>query len=161
MLCAEDGCSEDVSRRAQPYCRTHYLKNRAAGPLEHVRPAGAAHPAFKDARIGVDGAHDRIRKERGAAWNYRCARVGCVKLAEHWSLIPGHATHCLISKQRHYSVEPADYLPLCRSCHTRLDKQCDKYLPPVDTPALPLPGFDLEAHRITFDASTRLENGRP
>lgn len=155
MECGADGCTVLVSRRArQPYCRRHYLRSRRRGPLEHSRPAGSDSHTWKDTDIGVQAAHDRVVKERGAASLYECAAPQCGAVAGEWALIPDRATHSDMRTRRHYSTDVSDYVQLCLSCHRSTDRA---YQPPADHPTLPLPGFDLEAHRLAFDASLRLE----
>ena len=152
--CAADGCTADVRRRAQPYCRRHYLRSRRRGPLEHSRPAGSDSHTWKDTDIGVQAAHDRVVQAHGSASLYKCAGPLCGAVAGEWALIPGRATHADMRTRAHYSTDVCDYVQLCLSCHRSTDRA---YRPPADHPALPLPGFDLEAHRLAFDASLRLE----
>lgn len=159
VTCGADGCTVPVGRRArQPYCRRHYLRSRRRGPLAHSRPTGSDSHTWKDTDIGVQAAHDRVVQAHGAASLYQCAVPLCGAVAGEWALIPGRATHADMRTHVHYSTEVADYVQLCLSCHRSTDRA---YRPPADHPALPLPGFDLETHRIAFDASTRLEDGRP
>lgn len=70
--------------------------------------------------------HKRVRRERGAATEHVCA-AGCGRQAAHWAY--DHADPAEVSGPTGrgfvapYSVDPARYLPLCRPCHTRFDRE--------------------------------------
>lgn len=147
--------------------RLEYLRSRRRGPLERVRPAGAESATWRGEHIGIKAAHDRVVAERGAASLYPCGSPHCAKDGEQWALLPGRATHCDLSSRQHYSTNPADYVPLCISCHQMTDRwqaavtpRWHPSGPPPEQLTLPL-DFDTEAHRIRFDAASRLTGDTP
>ncbi len=54
--------------------------------------------------------HKRIHRALGKASDYKCA--DCQKMAHDWSN----------NKGTKYSTDFADYVPRCRSCHVKKDK---------------------------------------
>lgn len=70
-----------------------------------------------------DHAHDQVKALRGRAAEYDCAHCG--KPAHHWAY--DHADPDVPLTAWHpYSLDPAHYLALCRSCHARFDAAHDK-----------------------------------
>ena len=68
-------------------------------------------------------AHHRVVKERGKASTHPCADY-CGRTATGWSLRPGVVAAGYggsRGRQFPYSNDPADYDPLCGSCHRRRD----------------------------------------
>lgn len=53
--------------------------------------------------------HKRLYRKFGSAKEFTCAR--CSKAAHDWANVTGN-----------YTDERKDYLPMCRSCHVKLDK---------------------------------------
>lgn len=64
--------------------------------------------------------HHSLRLNRGPASDYICI---CGKPAEHWAY--QHTGEVLTCPQldRLYSEDMNDYAPMCRSCHTLLDRK--------------------------------------
>ena len=107
------------------YCTLHYSRNKRHGnPLEKGYDRGG--------EVGYAAAHKRILKARGQAKEYKCEFCG--GRAEEWALntkvenrtnfrtgLWGNGSGVLTPTQ--YSLSPNDYIPLCRSCHTRFDRK--------------------------------------
>ena len=77
--------------------------------------SGKNHPCYKGNDIGIVRRHDKIKKIKGPAKNYKCIGDGinqCNKQAQHWS----NANH-------KYSLNPDDYQPRCMKCHFAYDKK--------------------------------------
>ena len=78
----------------------------------------AGNPNWRGDAISYNGAHRRIRRDRGPASAQAC--VSCGGPARDWALredVPS-----LPSAEGCYSPDPAAYMPLCRRCHIRYDK---------------------------------------
>lgn len=77
-----------------------------------------------DQDIGYVAAHDRIRKEHGLAAERQC--VSCPDQAADWALKREAREKGMESSGLHaglpFSPDPADYQPMCRSCHSSYDK---------------------------------------
>ena len=64
-------------------------------------------------------AHWAVVRARGEARGHPC--IGCGKPAIHWAYQHQAAQEMISSEGWPYSWDPADYEPMCRSCHKRLD----------------------------------------
>ena len=70
------------------------------------------------------GAHNRTRRLRGKACDYRC--LNCVGRARDWAYDhqdPAETYEFVKGYNLPYSQDPWHYVPLCRSCHVLMDKQ--------------------------------------
>ncbi|WP_200215402.1 hypothetical protein [Micromonospora coerulea] len=78
-------------------------------------------PRRKD-RLTYDGAHNRVKGQRGSASDYLCR---CGKQAEQWAYSHADFRQRADSEGREtgrpHSANPDHYLPMCRSCHSRFD----------------------------------------
>jgi hypothetical protein len=88
--------------------------------------------------VGYNAAHDRVRRDRGPAHDYRC--VGCGRPARHWAYDHGDPDE-LASALGPYSLDLDRYRPLCVGCHKRadLDHRARARFAMVKLPALPGP----------------------
>jgi hypothetical protein len=66
---------------------------------------------------GYDAIHLRLKRDQGAASSHVCP---CGEPATQWAY-QHCAEHELSSAKGPYSLDQADYLPMCYSCHARLD----------------------------------------
>jgi hypothetical protein len=69
------------------------------------------------------GAHNRVRRLRGKASSHACAHCGGT--ARDWAYDhqdPNEASEVVNGYQVDYSADPTHYMPLCKSCHVKLDK---------------------------------------
>lgn len=70
--------------------------------------------------------HQRLRRERGPAREYACHICG--QPADQWAY-DRMDLHAVIGETKYgrgdarpYSTDLAHYVPMCQSCHTRLDR---------------------------------------
>ena len=120
LPCRSPGCSEAAIYRAQALCRGHYLLARR----DHL---GKGHARTTDGRgaptlerVGYQGAHSRALESYGRADGYRCGL--CPARAAQWALPPSLAAETCERTGLRYSCNPDDYMPLCASCHSSLDR---------------------------------------
>lgn len=71
------------------------------------------------------GVHAALRRTHGPATGHACAAPGCARRAADWALI-GEPTHLgayapSVPRLAHWSIDLADFRPLCRSHHRLLD----------------------------------------
>lgn len=93
--------------KGRPKSEEHKAKLRAAGWREE---------------IGYEGAHVRTRLIRSAVSELSCCR--CEKPAENWAFNHQPKDPSLVrhdERGRPYSLDPADYQPMCCGCHVRMD----------------------------------------
>ena len=69
--------------------------------------------------------HHQLRRTRGRASEYRCQL--CPSPATQWAYDHKDPDECMgvfdsTGRLAPYSLDPAHYLPLCKPCHTHLDK---------------------------------------
>jgi hypothetical protein len=64
--------------------------------------------------LSYDARHDRVRRSRGRAKDYQCAR--CDQPAGEWATIHGRT-----------GFDPQDYEPLCIPCHRSYDRQVSSW----------------------------------
>lgn len=88
-------------------------------------------PKWLSKEVGYAAAHGRVRSVFGRATSHACEGNGCDRAAEGWALTVTHGP-CVRTEHKRddrngkirpmqYSLNPADYRPLCRPCHVRLD----------------------------------------
>jgi hypothetical protein len=78
--------------------------------------------------VGIAQAHQRIRESRGPASAYQCIGV-CNGQARDWAYQHNDPDE-LWSKHypaRPYSLDPARYAPMCRSCHKAYDYRVGRH----------------------------------
>lgn len=102
----------------------HYHRQYHGKPLE-----GTTHGNSKPL-VGYRQAHYRVERARGKARMYFCA--DCDVQAQEWSLVDSpevvaHISNAANSRGKAYSLNIADYEPLCIPCHRKRDGN----LPPV------------------------------
>jgi hypothetical protein len=77
-----------------------------------------------DDQITYNSAHYRVKRARGYPSEHPCAH--CVGRAAHWALRrEASVTHEGADHKgtvMRYSGDPADYFPLCATCHRRYDR---------------------------------------
>ncbi|MFI6243960.1 hypothetical protein ACIBEF_29250 [Micromonospora sp. NPDC050795] len=83
----------------------------------------ANHPdPRRKAELTYDGAHYRVRGERGSASQYLCR---CGNQAEQWAYSHADYDEQAMAEGREagkpYSTNPDHYSPMCRGCHARFD----------------------------------------
>ena len=117
--CQVEGC--EGKHRGLGYCEMHYLRVYKHGSPDVVKPhpAGEANNNWKGDDVGYFALHDRLGRLLGAAAEY--PRHGdCGRPAAQWAYDHGDPDE-REDPTGFYSVDPNHYMPLCASCHKRLD----------------------------------------
>ena len=105
--CRVEGC-EKPPPFSRGLCEAHYAKL-----LRYGDPEWRFNPKPMS-EVGYIARHDRVRRARGKATEYRCVR--CSAQAVNWAWIHGE--------------DPADldsYMPMCRACHMKYDLGPERY----------------------------------
>jgi hypothetical protein len=106
---------EDCERphRARGLCTTHY-KRWVNGDLR------ADVPVRTSESIGYTGAHERVNRTFGKAYEHCCVR--CDGQAEEWSYdYLDQDDKIDVRRGIRYSLKPEHYMPLCTACHRWCD----------------------------------------
>ena len=108
------------------WCSMHYKRVRKHGDpnvvLKGSPGRGPGHHSWAGEDISYAGMHLRLHRLWGKASNYGCANVACSSMATGWAY-DGHDPNERVSDRGHvFSTSPAYYLPLCGSCHVRVDR---------------------------------------
>jgi hypothetical protein len=128
-LCAIEGCSR--RHHSGGFCQKHSLRWVNSGgdievtTLDGVRP-GALNGKWGADDVGYEAVHRRLDRARGNAQGHSCATCG--EPAADWAYDhsdPSEKATVRRGREYSYSTDLSHYLPLCRSCHTRLDKGLD------------------------------------
>lgn len=132
LPCRAPGCAEAAIYRAQALCQGHYLLARRdrLGKGHSRTTDGRGAPRLE--RVGYQGAHSRALECHGRADGYRCDL--CRARAAQWALPPALESETCEHTGLRYSCDPEDYMPLCASCHSSLDRAN-----PSRPGAIPLP----------------------
>lgn len=109
-VCSVDGC--DRPHEARGLCSSHYSRLVTRGTTEPPgpAPAGAAHAGWRGDSVTYQGAHSRLRRERGSPRDHACA--DCGQPARRWLLQRIER----VESGRAYSSNPHDYEPMCELC---------------------------------------------
>ncbi|MGU3650670.1 hypothetical protein [Mycolicibacterium sp. A43C] len=124
-LLTVDGCERLHDNSG--YCSPHAHRYRRYGnAVAHPtpRPPIGDPAGWRKDDVGYLGAHTRTRRLRGKAEQYSC--VDCGAQAHDWAydhLDSDERTEQMGEYTLAYSLDPAHYAPLCRSCHVLFDKQ--------------------------------------
>lgn len=110
--CSFPGCDEPHD--AGGFCEKHWRRNHKHGDPSHVEKAG-----WRGDEVGYTAMHERIYRMRGPATDHTCQRCG--KSAEDWAYDHSDPSERVELGKGPYSTDPAHYMPLCHSCHMKLD----------------------------------------
>jgi hypothetical protein len=99
-------------------CPRDYKRWLLYGDPTHVEPPRGN---SKGDDVGYKGMHDRVRQLYGDATENPCRQCG--KRADQWAYDHADPDERQDRKQHSYSIDPAHYLPLCHSCHRKLDRK--------------------------------------
>lgn len=122
--CSVDGCDARAAW-STGLCRIHAERVRRYGTTDLLGgPApmiGPDNPKWKGAAVRYGPAHERVARQRGPASTHRC--VECGAPARHWALaeITPAVRFTPDDRVGPYSLDPADYAPMCVPCHKRHD----------------------------------------
>lgn len=111
--------------------REYHRNNPAAAKRSGLHRNGTRDPGkpWPPGRIGYEAAHHRVKAIHGPASGHMCVQDGCDSPARDWAFA-GYgdpANHyaglawCGNGNYQHmtWSVDPSDYIPVCRSHHMR------------------------------------------
>jgi hypothetical protein len=120
----------DNAHDARGWCGIHYYRWRKYGdPLtvgeKFPGGTGENNTNWRGEHAGYTAIHDRVYDEHGSANSWPCSNSTCGNQAEQWALMPDALDKkydIVHDKLIVYSSNLEDYVPLCRSCHQRLDR---------------------------------------
>jgi hypothetical protein len=116
-VCSIEECESPVNSRG--WCRLHYGRWQRTGSPD---TAPQLRPNWQGDSVGYSGLHTRIRKNRGKAASYECEH--CSSTATEWAYDHRDPDECHDDRSGlAYSLKPEHYMPLCKSCHVRLDAE--------------------------------------
>lgn len=99
----------------------------SCGCSQPTKTKGLGHPRWKTGPISYSTAHRRVSSHRGPARDHQCSN-GCGRPADSWAYRGGSPLEQVeerptnhIKKVVRFSPDPADYDPMCWSCHARKD----------------------------------------
>ncbi len=121
--CAVDGC--DRPAFARNLCKSHYERRRQTGDVGAADIGPYTQRGLGDhGKNGYLIAHYRVSDTRGRAAERLC--VHCGDPAADWAYdhqdpgeLVGRHGDCLLA----YSADPDYYIPLCRPCHAKFDRE--------------------------------------
>lgn len=120
--CSIEGCEDRVAGRG--WCNKHWKRWKRTGDPQHVCDLrGARNPCWRGDAITYMGMHDRVRALRGKASDCICR---CGAPATDWAYThdcPNEKTGRAGRIVAPYSTDPNRYVPMCKSCHTALDRE--------------------------------------
>lgn len=111
-VCSIEGCDRLFYGRG--YCSRHWEKWHKYGDPLFV---------FHDG-LGYMAMHGRVREIRGRAPDYTCVRCG--RRAYEWAYDhsdPNELIYTQGTARLPFSRDVNRYMPMCRSCHSRFDKE--------------------------------------
>jgi len=124
--CLFDDCGNDA--RVKGFCLTHYYKTSRNIRVSMVKVFSPSDMEVSTADVTYMGAHKRLENYRGLAALYECP---CGKPAEQWAHNHSDNENTRQELKKNYqgnlvlmdySLSIWDYMALCRSCHTKLDR---------------------------------------
>ena len=112
--CSIDGCESTAAGRG--WCNAHLIRWRKTGdPLTPI----PEHPGtWTGEDATYNAVHFRLRHQRGRAAAQTCE---CGEPAAEWAYDHSKSEPKVDPEGKPYSTDLARYIPLCRSCHRRLD----------------------------------------
>lgn len=113
-ICSVAGC--DRPHTSLGYCRAHYMRVWQRGDPRADRSVRT----FGD-EPGYHAAHYRIYNLRGRADDYLCQHCG--ETALEWAYTNDCPDERVSPESWRYSLDPARYMPLCKPCHVRFDRE--------------------------------------
>lgn len=121
--CAVEDCHRPHASHG--YCATHARHYRETGNPIATDGKGVNHARWNpDHTITYGGAHARVRRALGAPLVHSC--VDCRGQAQEWAYDHlDDAEHAFASSKGSipYSANPAHYMAMCKSCHTKFDRR--------------------------------------
>ena len=109
----------------RPHCKQCDAARRATPPRDYNNLDPDRFDLSKP--VGYAGAHHRVRRSFGSPQEHPCS--GCGSKSRDWAYThdcPYEMTTTVKFKgapmEVRYSPDPRRYIPLCSSCHTKLDR---------------------------------------
>lgn len=124
--CTLEECDRPAKGGAHGYCHMHYHRVLRHGDPHTVKSGpGQASPVWKGDDIGYQAAHERVRVLRPD--ESACIHCGGDEHLD-WALNHETATDPRYGDNGHgfilaYSLNPDDYIRLCRACHRAFDRE--------------------------------------
>jgi hypothetical protein len=109
--CSIPGCLE--RHYCLGYCRLHYRRSTYGTPMDQPRLVKVFGPV-----ITYSGWHRHLRQTLGSATRRTCP---CGAAAYEWALYNDSPNVIADDEGRRYSLDSADYSPMCRPCHSVMD----------------------------------------
>lgn len=111
-ICRVEGCNTPIL--AHGWCRLHHDRwKRHGDPLMVLQIQGSGD------NVAYDAAHRRVRALWGPASQHPC--ISCGLDALHWAYDHTDPNERHTPEGYSYSTDPQYYMPMCVSCHKRLD----------------------------------------
>lgn len=118
--CDAVGCDSQARARSGGLCIKHSARMLRHGTLTlPPRPSGAAVANWAGDGIKYKSAHHRVVRAKGKASQHPCEL--CNGPAQDWAYNHEDPTPLTAPDGRLYSSKPEFYIPLCKTCHRRLD----------------------------------------
>lgn len=120
-VCSIAGC--DLRVNGHSYCSKHYQRWKANGDPLKARPKDGPESFFwaPRERLLYDTAHNHVHALRGKATEQDC--VDCGGQAHDWAYDHNDPDQISEDGKMPYSADVDHYIPLCRKCHQRFDRQ--------------------------------------
>lgn len=125
----------DRPTRVSGLCDTHRRRKGRGAPMDApIVPRRGRSYEFLNKVLTYSSAHNRVKALWGSASNYRC--VECGGQGRDWAYDHTDPTQ-LYGEGRWgqvvaFSIWPEYYMPMCKSCHTKLDHGASEE--PEDSP---------------------------
>lgn len=124
-VCRVDECSNICTRGL--ICNTHASRKARTGTFDKLLHKTKPVQYYKSAIRGewsYHSVHNRIKRTLGPASEQCC--VECGSIAREWAFMSGSPFSLLGTNQRGeprwFSPRMADYQPMCKPCHERMDR---------------------------------------
>jgi len=119
--CSVEDCRAEARKRG--WCLKHYMRWRRHGdPTKVGDTKGPANGRWKGDAAKYTAIHHRLYRYRGAAADHPCQH--CDQSAEDWAYDRTDPNELVDQETGFpYSTDPARYMPLCKPCHYRFDRQ--------------------------------------
>lgn len=118
-------CGRPVRYPKHGECHTCYTRRRY-----HEAKAGVpAEGQVRSDELTYEGAHSRVRRERGSARNYECFLCEDEPAVDWAYMHMNSPTEQMVTYRGMtvpISTNPADYAPLGKRCHVRLDRSAKR-----------------------------------
>lgn len=112
--CSVPDCPKEVAARSM--CSAHYVLWRQYGD-----PLGGPGSKPRQAVVGYEGMHHRLKRDLGSAKNREC--VLCGATADHWAYDHSDPDELVNAEGKPYSLDADHYMSMCVTCHNAFDRR--------------------------------------